>query len=67
MNRRGFFAAILAPLVVPWKRPCVCGNPSCPLGWKKKRKIEIKTLRQLNHQMDAIYNAMIDNIPLSRG
>ena len=61
MNRRGFFAAVLAPLVVPWKPKEYVHYVSPWMPWPRSSQI-----RLLQQRYNAHFNAMIDNIYLSR-
>ena len=65
MDRRGFFAAVLAPLVVPWKaKPC-CQGLMDQLDLIGKR-LPAHRLADLQTAMNRHYNLMYDNIILSR-
>jgi len=66
MNRRGFFAALLAPLVVPWR-------PTRPLIWEGStvakwaywpRRFDHALNLETNRRMNELYNQRIDNITL---
>ena len=59
MNRRGFFAAVLAPLVVPWR-------PSKSLWWPSSFwPIQWCSRAELQRRLNQLYNQRIDNITLS--
>jgi len=63
MNRRGFFAAVLAPLVVPWKAKSLSLMDQLDLIGKR---LPAHRLADLQASMNLHYNLMYDNITLSR-
>lgn len=66
MNRRGFFAAILAPLVVPWRKyPPEYITVMGPFPGPGVPRCSIRPVFMTQHQLNALYNQRIDNITLS--
>ncbi len=66
LSRRGFFAAVLAPLVassVPKARPPNPYFPPWP-SWGKSR-LSDKRVQWLQDRINRDYNELIDNITLS--
>jgi len=71
VNRRRFFAAILAPLVVPWKAGQVSlidqldrvreALPAVP--WP--RRFDHARIERMNRRMNELHNQRIDNIVLN--
>ena len=63
MNRRGFFAAMMAPIVVPWRTCPGILESQVVKGWTLKYDASNKRIA-LQTKHNALMNQMVDNITL---
>ena len=64
LNRRGFFAALLAPLVVPFRPKPTVNWTQWPRWWSKSR-LQAHQVQDLQRRMNELYNARVDYMTLS--